>query len=417
VARLPKELRVDVSDVADFNSGSSSKAVQYVISGPDLARLANLSQRVVDRLKKAPGAADVDSSLVVGNPEVQLEVLRDRAADLGVQVADISNAAQIMVGGLKVSTYQENGNDYDIRLRADARDRSRVDRLGLMTVPSTKVGSVTLRDVVRFHTAQGPSEINRLSRQRQVTISANVLPGFGESDVQMALERIIQDEKLPPGFSAAPTGRSRETGKAAAGFLMAFGLAFVFMYLILAAQFESWLHPLTILVSLPLTVPFALLSLLFFGQSLSIMSALGLLVLFGVVKKNSILQVDHTNNLRAAGMPRDAAILAANRDRLRPILMTTIAFVAGMAPLITSRGIGAGLNQATAGVIVGGQTLSLVLTLLATPVVYSLFDDAAIWLRSRFAGKRVDRGQSEIEPSGQPVTVGEPHQVALQVVK
>jgi HAE1 family hydrophobic/amphiphilic exporter-1 len=412
LSRLPQDLRIDVSDVSAFNTGTSSKLVQYVISGADVGELARIAERIQAKLRQVPGATDVDSSLVLGKPEVQLEVLRDKAADLGVQVADISSAARLMVGGLKVSTYEESGEDYDIRLRAGEADRSRLDRLGSITVPSAKVGSAALRDVVRFRDAAGPSEINRLNRRRQVTITANVLPGFGESDVLSALERIIRDEKLPAGYAAQAIGRSKETGKAATAFGVAFGLSFIFMYLVLAAQFESWIHPFTILVSLPLTVPFALLSLLLFRQSLSIMSALGLLVLFGIVKKNSILQVDHTNNLRAEGMARDEAILVANRDRLRPILMTTVAFVAGMLPLMTSRGIGAGLNRATAGIVIGGQSLSLLLTLLATPVVYSLLDDLGAWLRRKFgAGSPVDRGRAEIE-----IPPEVPNEVSLRVV-
>jgi hydrophobic/amphiphilic exporter-1 (mainly G- bacteria), HAE1 family len=400
-AKQPKELRIDVSDVDAFNTGQSTKSVQYVINGPDLDQLGRTADHIIRKLRELPGAADVDSDLEVGKPEVRVNVQRDKSADLGVQVADVANAVQLLVGGLKVSTYQEGGEDYDVRIRAGLSDRSQTERLGLLTVPSMKLGNVPLSSLVRVTSTTGPSQINRLNRRRQVTIGSNVTPGFGESDVLTQMQKAIAEEHLPALYQALPAGRTRETGRTITAFLTAFALSFIFMYLVLAAQFESWLHPFTIMLCLPLTVPFALLSLLMVGQSINIMSALGLLVLFGVVKKNSILQVDHANNLRAEGLPRAEAILRANRDRLRPILMTTIAFVAGMIPLITAKGIGAGFNRATAGIVVGGQTLSLLLTLLATPVFYSLFDDVALWWRRRRAREAVDRGKSELDQAEQ----------------
>jgi HAE1 family hydrophobic/amphiphilic exporter-1 len=399
VAKQPKDLRIDVSDVDAFNTGQSTKTVQYVLNGPDLDQLGRYADDIVHRLKQVPGTADVDSDLVVGKPEVRVNVLRDKAADLGVQVADVANAVQLLVGGLKVSTYEEGGEDFDVRVRAKVGDRSQAERLGLLTVPSQRLGNVPLGNLVRLSSATGPSQINRLNHRRQVTIGTNVVPGFGESVIQGQFQKAINDQKMPAAYQALPAGRTRETGRTATAFLVAFGLSFIFMYLVLAAQFESWLHPITIILCLPLTIPFALLSLLLVGQSINIMSGLGLFVLFGVVKKNAILQVDHTNNLRAEGHPREEAILFANRDRLRPILMTTVAFVAGMIPLITAKGIGAGFNRATAGIVVGGQSLSLLLTLLATPVFYSLFDDVTAWARRILNDlfPSIDRGKAELD--------------------
>lgn len=407
VAHQPKDLRIDVSQTAQISSGQSQAQVQYTLNGPDLNQLARYTNKILERFRRAKGAVDVDSNLIVGNPEVHVKIDRALAANLGVDVADVANALELLVGGLKVSTYQEGGNDYDIRARADASYRADLSGISAMTVQAKSGKTVPLSSVVKLVPTNGPSQINRLARQRQVTITANVAPGVGQSEVSDALVKIINDQHMLPAYHAVPAGLTKETGRAVRGFAVAVGLSFIFMYLVLAAQFGSWLHPITIMLSLPLTVPFALLSLLMFGQSLSILSMLGIIVLFGVVKKNAILQVDHTNHLRSEGMPRLQAILEANRDRLRPILMTTLAFVAGMIPLITSRGVGAGFNRATAGVVVGGQTLSLALTLLATPVAYSLFDDVTTWAKKRFGSSdQIDRGQAELDAiDGRPAHV------------
>jgi hydrophobe/amphiphile efflux-1 (HAE1) family protein len=383
VAKQPKEYRIEVSDVPYFTGGgNSNQAINYTLTGTDLDGLARVSQQALAALKSIPGVVDADTNFILGKPEVGLEIDRARAGDLGIQVQDIASSLQLMVGGLRVSNYEEQGNEYEVRLRADAQFRRNADALALLTVPSSKDAPVPLLDVVRPRPSTGPSQINRLNRQREVTLLANTAPGVGAGEVVAAFEKLIPTLHLPPGYEAKPSGLSREIGRTAQNFLTAFILAFIFMFLILAAQFESWIHPVTILLALPLTLPFALLSLWFFHQGLDIFSMLGILVLFGVVKKNGILQIDHTNTLRANGMPRDEAIVIGSRDRLRPILMTTLAFVAGMLPLMFSKGIGAAFNQDTAGVVVGGQTLSLVLTLFATPVLYSYFDDlVALWKR------------------------------------
>ncbi len=385
ITRQDPSLRLTVGEVPLFGGGGFSSArTQYTVRGPDLKRLEEIATDVTEKLRRVPGAVDVDSSLIVGKPEISVYIDRARAADLGVQPSAVAEALRLLVQGDQVSNYEEHGEEYEVHIRAQPRYRADEQGLRLLTVPSDRLGFVALADVVKLGRAAGPSRIERLNRQRQATLLANAAPGYGDERIAAALKKILDDEHLPPGYAAAPTGQTREMARVFKTFVGALLMSFIFMYLVLAAQFESWLHPVTILLSLPLTLPFAFLSVILFKQAIDIYSVLGILVLFGVVKKNAILQIDHTNQLRAAGIPRLEAILRANRDRLRPILMTTAAFVAGMIPLVLSRGVGAGFNRATAGVVVGGQLMSLTLTLLATPVAYSLFDDASVFLRRVF---------------------------------
>jgi HAE1 family hydrophobic/amphiphilic exporter-1 len=385
IVKQPKTYRLNVGEVPMFGgSGFSTARIQYTVRGPDLKKLENIANDVVSKMKKVPGAVDVDSSLIVGKPEIGVYIDRQRAADLGVQPSDIANALRLLVQGEQVSNYEEHGEQYEVHVRAMPKYRADEEGLRLLTVPSSKLGYVALADVVHLGRATGPSRIDRLNRERQVTLLSNAAPGFGDGEIAQEMKKVLDKENMGAGYEAAPTGQTREMGRVFKAFLFALVLSFIFMYLVLAAQFESWLHPITILMSLPLTLPFAFMSVILFRQAIDIYSVLGILVLFGVVKKNAILQIDHTNQLRAAGMNRLDAILQANRDRLRPILMTTAAFVAGMIPLVLSRGVGAGFNRATAGVVVGGQILSLFLTLVATPVAYSFFDDLATFLRRVF---------------------------------
>jgi HAE1 family hydrophobic/amphiphilic exporter-1 len=380
--------------------GQGQGDVSFVMQGPSLAELERASNSLAESARSITGLVDVDTSLRVGKPEVSVRLDRPKAADLGVQVADAAEALRLLVGGDQVTTYNEAGEQYEVHLRAEGRDRESEDAIGQLTVPSSRLGSVPLENIATFTKGEAPSDIRRLNRQRQVTVTANMLPGTSQAGAQEQLMTAAGALGLGPEYQLGFAGRSRELNRTASAFLQALALSLIFMYLVLAAQFESWLHPVTILLSLPLTLPFALVSILIFGQSLNIFSALGMLVLFGVVKKNSILQIDHANQLRETGLDAHRAIVQASRDRLRPILMTTLAFVAGMVPLVVTQGVGSATNHAIGFVVIGGQTLVLALTLVVTPVTYSLFEDAR---ERRLVGRSFSWIRSKL-PLPNPVT-------------
>nr|MBA3768696.1 efflux RND transporter permease subunit [Acidobacteriota bacterium] len=376
--QYPDQLRTSVQQLAAISGGGFRNAdIQFVIGGPDLQRLTKYSEELLAKMKTIPDVVDADSTLINGKPELRVQIHREQAADLGVRVGDIAQALNTLVAGQKVSTFNAGTDQYDVRVRATGEFRASVEGLKRMIVPSSKIGWVSLDNLVSVEEGAGPSAIDRLNRQRQVTLLANVKPGGSQAAVISRMNEFVKELNVDPAYKTGLAGRSKELGRAGYYFGLAFLLSFIFMYMVLAAQFESFIHPITILLTLPLAIPFGIVSLLVTGQTVNIFSGLGLLLLFGVVKKNAILQIDHTNELRARGMDRFDAVIQANRDRLRPILMTTIALVAGMMPLVLSSGPGAGTNRSIGVLVVGGQSLCLLLTLLAVPVFYSLFDDLA----------------------------------------
>ncbi|MBN1568358.1 MAG: efflux RND transporter permease subunit [Acidobacteria bacterium] len=364
--------------------------IQYYVQGPDIKKLDEYSRKLIEQAKTIPGLTDLDRSLRAGKPEVILDIDRSRAADLGVSVQNIQQALNTLIAGQTASTFNAGDDQYDVVVRAEDRFRGSLEGLDKLTVASTKIGSVGLNEVVRNRRSAGPSSIERLNRQRIVEVTGNTLPGASQGAIVNSFDRFMDELDMESGYKGGATGMTGEMNEIFKLFAIAFALAFIFMYITLAAQFESFIHPVTILITLPLAIPFGLFAMIATGQSINVFSGLGLLLLFGIVKKNAILQIDHTNGLRAAGMSRYEAIIQANRDRLRPILMTTLALVCGMIPLLLSRGAGATTNHSIGVMVAGGQLLCLALTLLAVPVFYSLWEDLGQRIKSFRLIKRTD---------------------------
>ena len=407
-----RDLRGRASEFSAFNIGGGNFPIDFAIRGPDLEELNRVGEEVRRRANATNSFRGLDTTLKLNKPELRVDIDRERAADLGVDARDVGTALRLMVGGdEEVSRFRDPvaGEDYDVQLRLREQDRSDPSQLPRLFLPSKNGQLVELRNLASVTPIQSPSRIDRLDRQRQNSVRGNVAPGYALQDRIDALREIFADMNPPGAYTAYVAGRGRELERTFVEFLWAFALSVIFMYMILASQFESLVHPLTILLSLPLAVPFALLSLWATGGTLNLYSALGILVLFGVVKKNSILQIDHTNTLRATGMNRFDAIIQANRDRLRPILMTTLTLVAGMLPLAIGTGPGAEERRAVAVVVIGGQSLALLLTLLVTPVAYSLFDDVGALVRRR-------RRAPDAAPAASPPVLAETSYPAMGMV-
>ncbi|MBK9167457.1 MAG: efflux RND transporter permease subunit [Bryobacterales bacterium] len=358
--------------------------VRGMMLGPDLNVLAEIAKKVIADLLKTPSVVDARVAINLSNPELQVNVDRARASDLGVRVSDIAGAVRLLMSGEdQISTFKEGSEQYPVMMRLLPEQRDDPSVLSRLLVPSTRLGLIRLDSVADLERGFGPGRIDRYSRQFAIGVYGNVAQGHSLAQAAADTQAVIENAGLPPGYQLRFSGQVKVLEETTLNMILAISLASIFMYMVLAAQFESLTHPFIIMMTLPLSIPFALFSLIATGRSLNLFSALGFLLLLGIVKKNGILQIDYMNQLRAQGMPLRDAILEANRVRLRPILMTTFSIVAGLIP--TAIGIGAGASQrsAIAVTIIGGQTLCLLLTLLVVPVGYSLLEEVRQWFTRR----------------------------------
>ena len=354
--------------------GTGGFAIAANILGPDLAQIAGYSKQALLAAQKLESLADVKINLNISNPEIHVAVDRKRAADLGVRMATIGNTLRLAVAGDdEISFYKEGPEQYPVKMRVLEDQRRDMAEIGRLTVPSA-TGQVRLDNIATIERGLGPTTLQRSDRQFAVSLIADVAPGHALDEASNDVRAVLAGLKMPPTMSYRLQGQSKILDETTANLIMAIGLAMIFVYMVLASQFESFLQPVVIMLVMPIAVPFALFTLLVTGRTLNLWSALGMLLLLGIVKKNSILQVDYANVLRARGVPLREAIVESCRTRLRPILMTTTAIVAGLIPTALGIGIGGTGRAAIAMTIIGGQSLCLFLTLLLVPVAYVKFD-------------------------------------------
>jgi HAE1 family hydrophobic/amphiphilic exporter-1 len=379
-------MRVSVQNINLIGGGGFRQTeFNLILRGTEISRLEDYAQKIIAELRTKSGFVDLDTAVAYRQPEVQVQIDRHKASDLGVRVDAIASALRIMVGGEKVGFYREMGEQYDVRLRLKEGFRTGPGTLPNLFVPAGDGRLVRLSNVATLGSGMSPGQIERFSQERSITIVANLY----QKPLAEAMREgftAVAHQKMPPDYGILTSGRGKLLQESIQNFLVALVLSLAFIYIVLAAQFESFIHPVTIMVSMFLSIPFGLLTLLLVGKTLNIYSIMGLFLLMGVVKKNAILQVDYTNVLRARGMPRFQAQMQADRARLRPILMTSLAIIAGMLPVALGRGDGSASRASLATVVVGGQALCLLVTLVATPVIYSMFDDlsglrAFSWIR------------------------------------
>ncbi len=372
----------------------SGRPIQFSVQAASPEALEAASLQVMEAIRQVPGAADVDRSIRPGPPRVDLLVDRARAADLGVSAAQLGSTLRVLLSGERAGGYRAGDKDVDVVVRLRAADRATLDDVLRLPVANTRGAQVPLSAVARATTTTDPPVIEREDRQRQVTVGGTYL-GRGQSAVVADARAAVAKLQLPPGATVTIAGQERYTEQSFAALGVALGLAVAFVYMILASQFRSFVHPFTIMLALPFSVVGALLGLFIAGKALDLLAMIGLILLMGLVTKNSILLVDFANQLRRRGRSTRDALLEAGPIRLRPILMTTLAMILGMAPMATGLGAGAEMRQPMGVAVVGGLVTSTLLTLVAVPVAYSLIDDlvGAVRARSTRRGERAGSAQ------------------------
>jgi HAE1 family hydrophobic/amphiphilic exporter-1 len=369
--------------------GMENQAISLSVEGEDLRVLRLLASAVEESTKTVPQAREVRNSLVGARPETQIHIDRDRASELGLSMASIASTLRLLVDGDDITTYKEGDEEYKVRVRLTAADRADEASLANVMIASTRDipghehFQVPLKQVARFEPRGGPTEIRRYDRRRQVLISGNIAAGAFAGDVRDQVLAKARQVPVPPGYSIAATGEAEIQEESFRHIFTALILAVIFIYLVLASQYESFMDPLAIMLSLPMSLVGALIGLFVFGSALSIVSLIGVVLLMGLVTKNAILLVDFVKQARARGEDRTTAILDAGPIRLRPILMTTLATIMGVLPLALALGSGAEFRAPMARAVVGGLISSTLLTLIVVPVVYTLLDDLVSKLKRK----------------------------------
>jgi HAE1 family hydrophobic/amphiphilic exporter-1 len=402
--------KISVENVPRIGGGGFRAApLQYNLRGPDLAVLDEVSLKVIQGMDEVPGIVDVNSTYDPEKPEISVIIDRERAADLGVSARELGKTIRALVGGQEVTTFEEGGETYDVRLRLVASDRTRREAAYALPVRGRN-GLVELRNLVDVREGTGPVQIDRQDRQRQITIMANLEQSKPLGEAITDVERIAQQVELPPDVTAAFTGFADLMEESFASINFSLMLAVVLIYMILAAQFESFVHPFTVMLSLPLSVGGALGALAVTGRTLNIFSMIGMIMLMGLVTKNAILLVDYTNQLRGRGMGKTEALLRAGPVRLRPILMTAFSTVAGMIPIAIGLGEGAESRSPMGTCVVGGMITSTLLTLVVIPVVYSLLDDLGSRIGRLWPASEAEQPTAAaVPPDAQQRGAGRPH--------